>query len=111
MGGQEGEVGAVLVGQRVGLVGPDLGGGVDAGDRAPPDPPGDRIRVVEPAPVGQFLLRAAVLGRVDRMQVDLTSGGVRECQHGRQQVPLAEAAKAHRLIESGRTVGKIVLTV
>jgi len=31
--------------------------------------------------------------------------------HVQTTLPLAEAAKAHQLLESGRTTGKIVLTI
>ena len=39
----------------------------------------------------------------------LASGGVRPVIHAR--FPLAEAAQAHALMESGAHIGKIVLTV
>ncbi len=46
---------------------------------------------------------------LERLAALAADGALRP--HIQQAFPLAEAAEAHRLIESGRTVGKIVLTV
>ncbi len=46
---------------------------------------------------------------LERLAALATNGALRP--HIQQTFPLAESAEAHRLVESGRTVGKIVLTV
>jgi NADPH2:quinone reductase len=55
---------------------------------------------VRPEPVGAALRRAVAAVAEDRMRI-----------HVQDVVPLARAAEFHRLLEDGRTVGKVALSV